>query len=436
MATNSKRSDRRRREIAETNRERRRNSSSSGKHKNAVRKEQKTPKKLRKFIFSTGQKVTLALCSMLLIVVIAALSVVVGIVGKINLVALDKDELSIYDDLQYEESGYLNVALFGLDTRANNEEMGTRSDTIMIVSLNRETKEVKLSSIYRDTLLQQEDGSYDKANAAYSYGGQTEAIALLNRNLDLDIQHYVSIDFAALVHVVNALGGIEVDVLEDEIYYINGYGAEITENTGVTTTQVTTPGVQVLDGVQATAYARIRYVGNGDYQRTERQRYVLTKVLEKAQAIDLSAIAEIIDKVFPMIETNFTLTEIMAYAKDIAKYQLGETVGFPFEVDTMDYGNSGNCVIPIALKNNVEDLHTYFFPELEYTPSSKVQGISDEIEWIYHSAGGTLYHEETPEEAGAYSDTEAYGDTGTYDDTGAYDTTETDYSSYGTETYY
>lgn len=418
MATNSKRSDRRRREIADNNRMRHESGSSASQHRNLGQQGKGAPEKLKKFYFTLGQKVALAFCSILLVFVLAALSVVIGVVGKINLVSLNKDELSIYDDLQYEESGYLNVALFGLDTRANNEEMGTRSDTIMIVSLNRETKEVRLSSIYRDTLLQQEDGTYDKANAAYSYGGQTEAIALLNRNLDLDIQHYVSINFDALVHVINALGGIEVDVLEDEIFYINGYGSEITENTGVTTTLITAPGVQVLDGVQATAYARIRYVGNGDYQRTERQRYVLTKVLEKAQAVDLGAIAEIIDKVFPMIETNFTLTEIMAYAKDIAKYQLGETVGFPFEVDTMDYGNSGNCVIPIALKNNVVQLHTYFFPELEYTPSSKVEGISDEIEWIYHSAGGTLYHEEPVDETVQSESTEAYDGMETYDTSG------------------
>ena len=392
MATNSRRSNKRRSEIAEENRKRQKRKELTPEQKKERRQKRKEFNKKRKkrSTMSLGKKILLAICIILLVLVLVAIWFVATKMSKINTVELDPDKLNIYSDLQYDETGYLNVAVFGLDTRDNNDEMGTRSDTIMVVSLNRETKEVKIASVYRDTLLQHDDGTYNKANAAYSFGGVTEAIALLNKNLDLDIQHYVAVDFEALVYVINALGGIEVDVMAEELYYINGYGLEITENTGVTTEIVTTPGVQVLDGVQATAYARIRHVGNGDYQRTERQRYVLGKVLEKAQQADLGAINTIIDQVFPLIETNFSMTEILAYAKDIYKYVIGETVGFPFDKDTMIYGDAGDCVIPLTLMSNVEQLHTYLFPELSYTPSYNVQVISGDISSIYNGKERTL----------------------------------------------
>lgn len=205
-----------------------------------------------------------------LILVLAAIGVLASKMSKLETEELNPDKLSISDELTYDETGYLNVALFGLDTRENDEEMGTRSDTIIIASLNRETKEIRMASIYRDTLLQQDDGTYNKANVAYSFGEEEEAVAMLNRNFDLNIQHYVTVDFSAMVDVIDALGGIPITVQEEEIPYINGYACEIIENTGVDTWAVTEPGLQNLTGVQATAYARIRASGD-DYQRTERR---------------------------------------------------------------------------------------------------------------------------------------------------------------------
>lgn len=359
-----------------------------GKEKKELTKEQirarkkrrkKSVKKYRQKYWTTGKKVLLGICIFLLLLVAAAIAFVMSKMNLLQTSKLDPDKLSIYDDLQYDETGYLNVALFGLDTRAKDETMGSRSDTIMIASLNRETKEVKLISVYRDTLLQQDDGSYNKANAAYSFGGAEEAISMLNRNLDMDIQHYVTVDFAALVHVIDAVGGIEIDVQEEEVSQITGYAVEIIENTGIDSMGVFEPGLQVLNGVQATAYARIRYTEGDDYRRTERQREVLTKTAAKLQQADLGTLNTIIDKVFPMVETNFTLSEILAYAKDVTKYWFGETTGFPFEKDTMSYGDAGDSVIPWTLVSNVKELHQLLFPELSYVPSYQVQDISREI---------------------------------------------------------
>ena len=248
---------------------------------------------------SVWVKLALGLCVVLLLVVLAAIAVVASKISKLDIVELDPDKLSISDELTYDETGYLNVALFGLDTRANSDEMGSRSDTIMIASLNRETKEVKLCSVYRDTLLQQKDESYNKANAAYSFGEEQDAVAMLNRNLDMDINHYVTVDFSAMVDVIDALGGLDIEVDQEEVDNINGYIVEIIENTGVGRLGIMEPGMHHMNGVQATAYARIRYTQGDDFRRTERQRDVLKKIGEKAQSANLATLNLIIDRVFP-----------------------------------------------------------------------------------------------------------------------------------------
>lgn len=446
------------RSTADNNRVRRtqKSKSTSGKRRKADVKGRKGKKSARrkKRGMSLGMKITLIVCSILLILVIAAIAVLASTMGKINMVTLDPSKLSISDEVEYDETGYLNVALFGLDTRETDLEMGSRSDTIIVASLNRETKEIRMCSVYRDTLLEQEDGSYNKANVAYSYGGAEEAIALLNRNLDMDIQRYVTVDFSALVDVIDALGGIEIDVTEEEVEYLNGYIMEIIENTGVQTVAVEHAGLQNLSGVQATAYARIRYTAGDDYKRAERQRLVLTKIAEKAQQADLATLNKIIDRVFPKIETNFSLTEILAYAKDVKKYTIGASSGFPFEKDAVTLGDIGSAVIPLDLKDNVIEFHKFFFGEDGYSPSSKVISISSEIEYmasgaVYSADDNTYYYE-------GYSDdgSGGYWDYGSdyYDDSsgnnsngynssgdnsnGSVDYGSSDPNSYGTEDEY
>ncbi len=370
--------------------------SRSGTKRTSSGKAPSKTKKKRKGGMSLLGKIAIVLCVLLLMVVLAAIAIVYAKINKLDFVQLDPNKLSINDEYEYDETGYLNVALFGLDTRENNEEMGSRSDTIIIASLNRETKEVKLSSVYRDTLLQMDDGSYNKANAAYSFGEEDEAVPMLNRNLDMDIDHYVTVDFAAMVDVIDALGGIDVEVTEEEIPYLNNYSVEIIKNTGVDTWGITDPGYQHLTGVQATAYARIRATLGDDFRRTERQRLVLEKIAEKARSASLSTLNMIIDRVFPKVRTNFTLPEILAYAKDISKYQIGESKGFPFDLDTMIIDNAGDCVIPDNLESNVKQLHNFLFGEDGYRPSSKVCDISDEIVFLtgIGAPSGTGYEKE------------------------------------------
>ena len=274
--------------------------------------------------WSLGKKIGAILGGTVALVATAGAVILASKLSKIETTKLDPEALNVSEEARQRGTGYLNVALFGVDSRDNELEKDTRSDTIMIASLNRETMEVKISSVYRDTLLEQSDGTLNKANAAYSFGGPEAAIAMLNKNLDMDIEHYVTVNFNSLIDVIDAVGGVEIDVQEEEIPYICGYAMEIMRVTGKESAGVTEPGLQTLNGIQATAYARIRYTAGDDFKRAERQRDVLTKIVGKLQGASLAQINKIIDKVFPEVSTNFTLAEILEYAKDAFDYNRPE----------------------------------------------------------------------------------------------------------------
>ncbi len=286
------------------------------------------------------------------------------------------------NDVDSEElEGYTNIALFGLDSRDGSLEKGARTDAMMIASINNQTKEIKLVSVYRDTYLRQDDDVYTKANAAYATGGAESAINMLNKNLDMNIEQYVAIDFSALVITVDHLGGLEIEIDEAERQQLNHIIKETSSVTGVATTEVPDTGLVLLDGVQSTAYARIRYTEGDDYRRTERQREVISKILDKAKGTNLSTLDRIIDDVLPHVSTNLTTAEMLKMASNILSYELGETTGFPFDTTSMNISGSGSCVIPEGLAQNVEQLHEFLFEDEEYEVSAEVAEISEEIVW-------------------------------------------------------
>ena len=282
---------------------------------------------------------------------------------------------------------YTNIALFGVDARNGKLESGTRTDTIMILSVNNETGEARLVSVYRDTYLNLGNDVYNKCNAAYAKGGPEQAISMLNMNLDLYITDFVTIGFEGLMEVVDAVGGVEIDIKENEIKHLNNYQASMyatEENPNNLTTDyvpITEPGVQTLSGYQAVAYCRIRAVGN-DFGRTERQRTVLQAVLDKAKTASPAQLNEIANKVFPMVATSLEVDEILDLVSNVASYEIVGSCGFPFDsnITTGKIGSKGSCVIPMDLTTNVELLHEYLYPDVEYTPSPEVLQYSAVIE--------------------------------------------------------
>ncbi len=322
----------------------------------------------------------------LLIVVVAGLAIFTKLASLYNKVEtgekLDNSEAGINDiDTEQAEvlKGYTNIALFGLDNRTVGNYESGRSDTIMVASINNETKEVKLVSVYRDTYLSVGGGKYNKANTAYSYGGIKQAVQMLNTNLDLDITQYVCVDWTAVIEAIDALGGIEIDLTSAEVTQLNKYLKDVDAVTGQTTEKIKNAGLQTLNGSQATTYARIRKTSGNDYRRASRQRIVLEAMLNKAKDADVNTLLNICENIFDDIQTNLTLAEILDLAMDVREYEISSTSGFPFDLVNRTISGSGDSVIPVSLTNNVSKLHEYLFGTADYVPSLSVRAINDTI---------------------------------------------------------
>ncbi len=363
----------------ETNKKRTSGTKTSGKKTSGKKGSSKRAKKRKK-----AKMITFAIEAVILIVLLVVLYVLnrTELLSKVTYddeVVQDSVNELTEETLEVMEE-YTNIALFGLDTRqAGSLGKGNRSDTIMVASINNDTKDVKIVSIYRDSYLNLANDKYRKCNEAYSVGGPEQAVAMLNMNLDLKIDHYMSVDFLAVSEVVDLLGGIEIDVDEYEIEHLNNYTVETSKVTGKKTQKLTKTGLQTLDGVQATSYCRIRYTAGDDFKRTERQREVLETIAKKAKTMSVSQLDEIVKKVFPMCATNMTVDQLLAIAANGLSYNIVGTSGFPFDVVTDSVGSAGSCVVPVDMENNVKQLHTYLFDATDYQPSETVVKISDKI---------------------------------------------------------
>ena len=339
------------------------------------------------------RKVLFILEIIVLLLFIGGLYVYGQISAKLDKIDIQETDLQEQDivtnDQAPQMTGYTTYALFGLDHRSKNEKLNTEnSDTIIIASINNDTKAVKLVSVYRDTLLNVKDDTYSKANAAYALGGPAQAVNMLNTNLDLNITDYVSIDFDALVTVVDCLGGLDIPLSYAEIVHMNNYCVETAEETGKSYTPVELPepkpedqeaivGTYHLNGVQATSYCRIRYTASLDMGRTERQRRVIQMIVDKAKKAGLSTIFDIMDQVFPMVKTSVSKTEILKLIPAMIGYCIDETTGFP-----QDYKFAtvkGSVIVPTTLDSNVLKLHQFLYGNTNYTPTQDVLNKSAQI---------------------------------------------------------
>ena len=399
------------------------------------------------------RKVLFILEIIVLLLFIGGLYVYGQISAKLDKIDIQETDLQEQDivtnDQAPQMTGYTTYALFGLDHRSRNEKLNTEnSDTIIVASINNDTKAVKLVSVYRDTLLNVKDDTYSKANAAYALGGPAQAVNMLNTNLDLNITDYVSIDFDALVTVVDCLGGLDIPLSYAEIVHMNNYCVETAEETGKSYTPVELPepkpedqeaivGTYHLNGVQATSYCRIRYTACLDMGRTERQRRVIQMIVDKAKKAGLSTIFDIMDQVFPMVKTSVSKTEILKLIPAMIGYCIDETTGFP-----QDYKFAtvkGSVIVPTTLDSNVLKLHQFLYGNTNYTPTQDVLNKSAQIAAI---VGGGQVQDTAPAVTDAPNTTtdnsytwEGSTDTSadySYDDTDYSDNT--DYTDYGNDT--
>lgn len=354
-------------------------SSSGGKKKKSGKKvsaKVKAKKKRRRILLFLTEIVVLALM----------LIVLWGVTRteKVGRLEIEDEDIVLNEGVEELEvmKGYRNVALFGVDSTTGALTKNTRSDTIIIASINLDTKEIKLMSVYRDTFLNIGDDKYNKCNAAYAYGGPKQAINMLNANLDMNISDFVTVGFAGLIDTIDALGGIPMEIQSEEITHLNNYQYCIAEDLKRAYTPVESAGLQTLDGMQATGYCRIRYTKGDDFRRAERQRDVLKAVMDKAKEASVGQLTKIANDVFEEVYTSFDISEIIELLGEASQYKIIADNGFPAEDKrwTGDLGGAiGSSIVADTLADNVSWLHEFLFDESGYVPSSEVQSYSEKI---------------------------------------------------------
>lgn len=297
----------------------------------------------------------------IIIVCVATVAVLLKIkLNKINYEKIAKEDIEINEGVEENLTGYTNIALLGLDALDETFE-NSRSDCIMLISINNDTKEVKVVSVYRDTFLNIEGHGLDKVTHAHAYGKVPLALSTINTNLDLNITKYVTIDFDSVINIVDAINGVEIELTDAEATQVAGIDGAGTYN---------------LTGKQALQYGRIRVIDN-DYARTERMRTVVIKVFEKAKELSYTEIYSMIDKLLPEITTNIKQTEILAYAAKMVDYNVTNNFGWPYNVK--GYSEKAWYAAPLTLEQNVKQLHEELFENEEYEVSETVKEISENI---------------------------------------------------------
>lgn len=297
---------------------------------------------------------------------------------------LEPEKLEIKQEVVENESmqGYKNIALFGVDATEDDElYKGSRSDSIMIASINMDTGDIKLVSVYRDTFLNLGNDSYRKCNAAYSYGGAEQAIRMLNMNLDMDIKEFITVGYKGLAEVIDGLGGVYIDVDAAELKHINNYQLAIAKVLDKDYVKVKETGYQLLDGIQATAYCRIRYTAGSDFKRAARQREVLMAIEEQAKKADLDTLMKVFNVAIDDVYTNIKTEDFTELLGNIMNYRIVAEDGFPQEDmrTAKTIGAKGSSVIPLDLVSNVVWLHEFLFEDEEYTVTESVREYSQKI---------------------------------------------------------
>lgn len=350
--------------------------------RNKEREEENNMRKKKKM--NKGLKIFLIILLVLVIFIlglgVAGYTFVNGKIGKMQKENIDTTAVGINEETKQELKGYRNIALLGIDSRADDYGLGNRSDCMMIASINQETNEIKLISVYRDTYVYvMENGTkrLDKITHAYSYGGAQNTLKSLNEAMDLNITEFVTVNFDAVIAAVDSLGGVYIDIDESEIKYVNDYIDATSESSGVKSSHITHSGRQKLDGVQAVSYTRVRYTTGGDYKRTERMRTVVEAMLSKAKTLNVGQLNSFADTILPKIRTNISTSEIWGLIPKLASFKVTESIGWPYDTKgiTLDrwYG------VPVTLQSNVEKLHKEAFGQDDYEASDTVKEMSAAI---------------------------------------------------------
>ena len=326
----------------------------------------------------------------LLVVVLLALLAVAFFMVRRSLGTIERTELdqsmlcTVNEDPNMK--GYQNIALFGVDDQDNTiRDKGSRTDSIIIASINKRNHKVKLLSVYRDTYVSIY-GEYNKINAAYSFGGPQLAVQTLNRNLDLNITDFATVNFKALADAVDTVGGIELTIkTEKELENLNDYIGNMNKINGGDSPRFDSVGTYTFDGNQAVAYSRIRYMEGGDHERSNHQRLVVDGIVKKVKRNPL-VIPRLTSTVLPQCKTSLSSTDMTSLLATLLLTDITDSQGYPFDSSDARY-NGIYYGFPKTARSNAAKAHLYLFGTEDYQVSDELGKISDKIQYITDSYG-------------------------------------------------
>ncbi|EJO5346058.1 LCP family protein [Clostridium botulinum] len=313
------------------------------------------------------KKWILSIVTVIVLIAVVSTLYVYSKLGEVKKVDISKNDKQLKIDKKADEYGedVINIAFFGLDRRQKNEP--SRSDAIMIVSLDKKHKKVKVSSIMRDSYVNIEGHGNTKLNHAYAYGGPELAIKTLNSNFKLNIRDFVAVDFYELEKIIDSVGGVEIPVRSDEIKYMNAYMNETAGIQGKSVQEIKNPGTQNLTGMQAVAYTRIRYTSGGDYERTERQRTVLTAIINKVKKLGPTEFPKVVSTLLPNVESSLSPTEIMKTGTSAFSLGIDNIEQQRFPLDNYCEGKliDGIYYLLFDKEKTINQMHKYIFEDIK-----------------------------------------------------------------------
>ena len=311
------------------------------------------------------------LWALLIALLIAALSIGMFFyyTSKLNIEVFgDEQEQGFFDMLKEDDDGVTNILVIGADNDVGSGmDSPGNSDGMVIVSINNSSREIVLTSLMRDIRVIKSNGYATKLTIAYHDGGPELLIDCIESNLGIEIDNYVRVTYPDVVKIIDAAGGVEMELYEDEIYHMQEKIEAVSKTVGVYWGDYMIPldqaGVHRLNGVQAAAFMRVRLAGNGDYERTERARRVLMGVKDNVAHMNLVQLAGFADVVLPCITTDMTQDDIAGHLTRLLRYLKYDFVSNRIPVDdSFSYSNDGNAYTLIDF-----DINRQHFYETVYT---------------------------------------------------------------------
>lgn len=315
---------------------------------------------------------------MYIVLLALMLTMIVGLylISKLEDIETHPLEQVIVNDIQDKNmEDYTNIMIYGVDSRENDLRENTRSDSIMLASINNKNHKITLTSIYRDTYVRIDGHGMTKINHAYSYGGPDLSVNTINQNFDLNVSDFITVNFSALSNVIDALGGITLNIQKKELKWVNAYARDVAKINGSEFQKIKKPGKQTVTGVQATGYCRVRYTAGGDFTRAGRQRKVLKAIIAKAKKSNPVALYRVMNKMLPQIYTSLSTADILQLAMYLPFYDIANSRGFPYKMDCRRASDGIYYDFPDTLSINVAKLHKKLFGTENYQPSKTVSEI-------------------------------------------------------------